>query len=126
MPAGTPTILATSGGLFPDPRTFGRPAPLLDYLLELARPAATPRLCFVNTAGGDQAWWNATMHAAYYEREVVVSCLDLFPMPNVSDPAAHFAHRMRYGSEGAAPRTSSRCGGFTASTGRYATAGRRG
>ncbi len=43
----------------------------------------------MNTAGGDQAWWNATMHAAYYERDVEVSCLSLFPMPNVSDPAAH-------------------------------------
>lgn len=89
MPADTPTILATSGGLFPDPRTFVRPAPLLDYALELARPSRRPKLCLVNTAGGDQAWWNAIMHAAYYEREVEVSCLNLFPMPNLVDPAAH-------------------------------------
>ena len=73
MPADAPTILATSGGLFPDPRTFVRPAPLLDYALELARPSGRPRLCLVNTAGGDQAWWNATMHAAFYEREVEVT-----------------------------------------------------
>jgi len=89
MPAETPTILATSGGLFPDPRTIVRPAPLLDYTLELARPPAKPRICFLSTAGGDQAWWNATMHAAYYERDVVVSCLNLFPMPNVTDITAH-------------------------------------
>ncbi|MGH9067029.1 MAG: Type 1 glutamine amidotransferase-like domain-containing protein [Acidimicrobiales bacterium] len=89
MPAETPTILATSGGLLPDPRTFIRPGPLLDHALELARPAGTPRLCFVNTAGGDQAWWNGALHAAYYGREVIVSCLSLFPMPNVADPAAH-------------------------------------
>jgi peptidase E len=89
LAAETPTILATSGGVFPDPRTFVRPAPLLDYALELARPSSRPRLCFVNTAGGDQAWWNATIHAAYYERDVEVSCLSLFPMPNVTDPAAH-------------------------------------
>ncbi len=89
VPAERPTILATSGGLFPDARTFVRPAPLLDYALELARPSSRPRLCLVNTAGGDQAWWNATMHVAYYERDVEVSCLNLFPMPNVADPAAH-------------------------------------
>jgi len=89
MSADMPTILATSGGLFPDPRTLVRPGPLLDYALELARPKATARLCFINTAGGDQAWWNATMHAAYYERDVVVSCLNLFPMPNLTDAAAH-------------------------------------
>ena len=57
MPAQTPTILATSGGLFPDPRTFFRPAPLLDHALELACPSGRPKLCLINTAGGDQAWW---------------------------------------------------------------------
>jgi peptidase E len=89
VPSGSPTILATSGGLFPDPRTVVRPGPLLDYALELARPKATPKLCFVNTASGDQASGNAALHAAYYGREVVVSCLNLFPMPNVADMAAH-------------------------------------
>lgn len=66
-----------------------RPGGLLDYALELAQPPGTPRLCFINTAGGDQAWWNATIHAAYYERDVRVSVLNLFPMPNVADVAAH-------------------------------------
>jgi len=89
MPAAEPTILATSGGLQPDPRHLVRPAPLLELALELGRPRARPRLCFVNTADGDQAWWIATLHAMYYERDVDVSCLSLFPMPNVSDPAAH-------------------------------------
>jgi peptidase E len=89
VPAPNPTILATSGGLFSDPRTVVRPGPLLDYALELALPEARPKLCFINTAGGDQAWWNAALHAAYYGRDVDVSCLSLFPMPNVSDVAAH-------------------------------------
>jgi peptidase E len=90
VPADGPTILATSGGVVPDARTLVRPAPLLDYALELARPASQrPRLCFVNTAGGDQAWWNAAMHAAYCGRTVEVSCLNLFPMPSVGDPASH-------------------------------------
>lgn len=89
MTAESPTILATSGGLFPDPRTFVRPAPMLDYALELARPTSRPKLCLVNTAGGDQSWWNAIMHAAFYERDVEVTCLNLFPMPNLTDPATH-------------------------------------
>ena len=89
VPAERPTILATSCGLRTDQRTYVRPGPMLDFALELARPKARPKLCFVNTAGGDQAWWNASIHAAYYERNVEVSCLNLFPMPNVTDPAAH-------------------------------------
>lgn len=89
MAAEAPTILATSGGFLPDPRTFVRPGPLLDYAVELARPTGRPKLCFVNTAYGDQAWWNATLHAAYYEREIDVSCLALFPMPNVADITGH-------------------------------------
>jgi peptidase E len=93
VPAETPTILATSGGLFPDPRTFVRPGPLLDYALELARPEGRPKLCFVNTAGGDQPFWNATLHSAYYERDVEVSCLNLFPMPNLADLAGHLLSR---------------------------------
>jgi peptidase E len=89
MPADAPTILATSGGLLPDARHDVRPGPLLEYALELARPRGRPRLCFVGTAGGDQRSWNAMLHAMYYERDVEVSCLALFPMPNVADPAAH-------------------------------------
>jgi peptidase E len=29
------------------------------------------------------------LHAAYYGRDVLVSCLDLFPMPNIADMEAH-------------------------------------
>ncbi|HLK45783.1 MAG TPA: peptidase E [Acidimicrobiales bacterium] len=89
MPATQPTILATSGGLFPDPRTMVRPSPLLDLTVELSEPRGRPKLCFVNTASGDPDFWSSTLHAMYYERDVEVSCLALFPMPNVSDPEAH-------------------------------------
>jgi peptidase E len=89
MAADTPTILATSGGFFGGDRTTVRPGPLLDFALELAHPGPLPRICFIGTAGGDQAYWNAALHAAYYGREVLVSCLDLFPMPNIADMAAH-------------------------------------
>jgi peptidase E len=91
MAAGTPTILATSGGFFAGQRTIVRPGPLLDFALELAHPGRLPRICFIGTAGGDQAYWNAALHAAYYGRKVLVSCLDLFPMPNVADIAAHLS-----------------------------------
>ncbi len=89
MTADAPTILATSGGFFRGDRTTVRPGPLLDFALELGRPGRLPRICFIGTAGGDQAYWNANLHAAYYGREVLVSCLDLFPMPNIADMAAH-------------------------------------
>jgi peptidase E len=91
MPADAPTILATSGGFFPGERTMVRPGPLLELALELAHPKPLPRICFIGTAGGDQAYWNAALHAAYYEREALVSCLDLFPKPNISDMAGHLA-----------------------------------
>ena len=91
MAPDTPTILATSGGFFRGQRTTVRPGPLLDFALELAHPGALPRICFIGTAGGDQAYWNAALHAAYYDRAVLVSCLDLFPMPNIADVAAHLS-----------------------------------
>ena len=93
MAPDTPTILATSGGFFRGQRTTVRPGPLLDFALELAHPGALPRICFIGTAGGDQAYWNAALHAAYYDRAVLVSCLDLFPMPNIADMAAHLSSR---------------------------------
>ncbi len=89
VPADVPTILATSGGFLRGERTALRPGPLLDLAVELARPPSLPRICFVGTAGGDQAHWNAAVHGAYYGRDVLVSCLDLFPMPNVTDMDAH-------------------------------------
>jgi peptidase E len=52
-----------------------------------------PRFCFLGTAAGDQAHWNAALHAAFYDRDVLVSCVDLFPMPNVEDVARHLESR---------------------------------
>jgi peptidase E len=89
VPAATPSILATSGGFLPAKRTKLRPGPLLEFALQLAGVSPLPRVCFVGTAGGDQESWNAALHAAFYGREVLVSCLDLFPMPNIADVADH-------------------------------------
>lgn len=84
-----PTILATSGGFTQSRRTLLQPAPLLEHALELARPGPLPRICFIGTAGGDNDFWTAAVHEAYYGRDVMVSCLKLFTMPNVADVAAH-------------------------------------
>jgi len=86
----TPTrqILATSGGFLSTPRG-PRPGPLLEHALSLSGKER-PRLCFVNTAGGDPSEWIAIEYAAFADRDdVVVSHLALFTMPNVADPGAH-------------------------------------
>jgi peptidase E len=88
MPADTPTILATSGGLRRGTRTTVEFAPLLTYAFELAGVSGRrPRLCLVGTAGGDQAHWTLCFHEAGRLAGVEVSHLDLFPMPNVDDVA---------------------------------------
>jgi peptidase E len=93
MPAELPTILATSGGFFPDQRVGARPGPLLEYALELSCAGALPRICFIGTAGGYQEYWRTMVHAGYYGRDVLVTWLNLFPMPNFADMAAHLAAR---------------------------------
>jgi peptidase E len=81
-------ILATSGGWVGTPRG-PRPGPLLHHALALTGKRR-PRLCFVNTAGGDSLEWTALQYAAFAGREdAVVSHLALFTMPNVPDPAEH-------------------------------------
>lgn len=88
MPAGEPTILATSGGVRHGTRTEIELAPLVLHALELAGSAGrAPRLCHVGTAGGDQRSWNAAFSEAGRAAGVEVSHLNLFPMPNVDDLA---------------------------------------
>jgi peptidase E len=45
-----------------------------------------PRLCVLNTAGGDDARWTLLMYDRFAGRPARVSHLALFPMPNVRDP----------------------------------------
>ena len=89
MPATQPTILATSGGFFRGQRTTLRVGPLLEFALELAEPPGVARLCFIGTALGDQSHWNAHLHEAFYEKDVLVTCLNLYPMPNFADVRGH-------------------------------------
>jgi len=90
MTARAPTILATSGGFRPGRRTDVEYGPLVQYAVELAGVTGrAPRLCFLGTAGGDQQSWQARVYEAGRVAHFDVSCLTLFPMPNVADPRAH-------------------------------------
>lgn len=83
-------ILATSGGFEATGRgPFNvRFAGLLRYALELSG-ALVPRICFVNTAGGDSDLWLRACYAAASLEDVKASHLSLFTMPNVPDIRAH-------------------------------------
>jgi peptidase E len=86
MPAGSPTILATSGGLRRGGRTEIEFAPLVLHAIELSGVTGrAPRLCHVGTADGDQRWFQAWLSDAGQAAGITVSHLSLFPMPNVAD-----------------------------------------
>jgi peptidase E len=88
LPAATPTILATSGGLKQGTRTFVEFAPLIHYALELSGVSGRPpKLCMVGTASGDQQTWKAWEHDAAQAAGIALTHFDLFPMPNTADPA---------------------------------------
>jgi peptidase E len=89
MPASTPTILATSGGLRRGSRTMFEFAPLIHYAVELSGVTGrAPRICHIGTAGGDQQWFNALFSEAGEAAGMTVTHLNLFPMPGAADPAA--------------------------------------
>jgi len=86
MPADSPTILATSGGLVRGTWTDVAFGPLIFYAVELSGVTGrTPRLCHVGTAGGDQRWFQAWFNDAGHAAGITVSHLNLFSMPNTAD-----------------------------------------
>jgi len=86
MPADSPTILATSGGLVRGTWTDVAFGPLIFYAVELSGVTGrTPRLCHVGTAGGDQRWFQAWFNDAGHAAGITVSHLNLFSMPNTDD-----------------------------------------
>jgi peptidase E len=86
MPAGTPTILATSGGLRRGRRTEVEFGPLVLHAIELSGVAGrAPRLCHIGTAGGDERFYQAWLDAAGRAQGIAVSHLNLFSMPNTDD-----------------------------------------
>ena len=82
-------ILAASGGFRPGRRTELEPGPLIDFAVELAGSPARLHFCHVGTASGDNPVYAANVAAAFVGRDVVVSALAAFPMPNVADVRAH-------------------------------------
>ncbi len=57
----------------------------MDYALRLTgRPK--PRICVLNTAGGDDPRWALHMYDHFAGHPAQLSHLALFPMPNVPDP----------------------------------------
>jgi peptidase E len=86
MPADTPTILATSGGLRRGRRTEVEFSPLVLHAIELSGVAGrAPRLCHVGTAGGDQRWFQAWLSDAGRAQGIDVTHLSLFSMPSTAD-----------------------------------------
>jgi peptidase E len=95
MAAPQPTILATSIGFQPDgadPWNI-RPGPAYSLAARLARAGDHPRLCIIATAVGDNPMWLSAMHHAFSKLDMVVSHLDLFPMPNVEDVEDHLCRQ---------------------------------
>ena len=86
MPADTPTILATSGGMRRGQRTEVEFSPLVLHAIELSGVTGrAPRLCHLGTAGGDQRWFEAWLNDAGRAQGITVSHLNLFSMPNTDD-----------------------------------------
>ena len=89
MTVGTPTILATSGGLTRGQRSLYGFGPLLHYAIELSGVSGRPpRVGFAGTALGDQDFWTAQFTAAGKAAGVIVSPVNVFPMPNADDLGA--------------------------------------
>lgn len=95
MSAVQPTIIATSIGFQPDgpEQTNFRPGPAYSFATKLARAGRHPRLCIIATAVGDDPMWMAAMHHAFSKLDMVVSHLNLFPMPNFDDIEGHLSRQ---------------------------------
>jgi peptidase E len=93
--ASHPTILATSIGFQPDGADMWniRPGPAYSLAASLARAGNNPTLCIVATAVGDNPMWLSALHHAFSKLDMIVSHLDLFPMPNVDDVEDHLSRQ---------------------------------
>ncbi|GAB2460827.1 Type 1 glutamine amidotransferase-like domain-containing protein [Jatrophihabitans fulvus] len=90
MPADAPTILATSGGRVLSDRIRWEFGPLTHHAIELAGVTGrAPRVCFLNTALGDEWTTIGDFYDAARVAKVEATHLRLFPMPNVADVTEH-------------------------------------
>jgi peptidase E len=80
-------IIAASSGLVIKDGIPGL-GPIIRYGLGLTGKS-NPGLCYIGTAGGDDATWAAGFYSACIGEAVTPSHLQLFPMPNVRDVRAH-------------------------------------
>src|SRR3954468_17471819 len=86
MPADSPTILPTSGGSRYGRRTQREFNSLVPHAVELSGVhGRAPRLTFVGTASGGPRFMNYWAQEAGRVAGFDVTCLDLFPMPNLDD-----------------------------------------
>ncbi len=90
MPADAPTILATSGGYRYGRRTQLEFNALVHHAVELSGAhGRRPRVTFVGTASGDPRQMSYAALEAGRVAGFDVTCLDLFPMPNLDDVPEH-------------------------------------
>jgi peptidase E len=90
VPADSPTILATSGGMRPGRRVRWEFAPLTRFAVELAGVSGrAPRICGLFTAQGDLPDSIRNFYDAAHLAGWTPSHLALFPMPNVEDVTEH-------------------------------------
>jgi peptidase E len=91
MPASAPTIIATSIGF--DSGVGGQndwvAGPAYRYAADLTSNPASPRLCIIATAGGDNPQELVSLYSAFGRLGMVVSHLGLFSQPNYADVSAH-------------------------------------
>src|SRR3954452_5890303 len=90
MPADSPTILATSGGIVPSQRVRWELGPLTEYAIELSGVTGrAPKVCFLATAMGDNPFVISSFYDASLQRGLAASHISLFPMPKVADVRGH-------------------------------------
>ena len=89
MAAGGKRHIVAGGGHFRfDDAGIYTMGPLVQYMLDLTGKDE-PRVCFLNTAVGDDARYYQQMYAGIRTSRARPSHLALFPMPSVLDPRAH-------------------------------------
>ncbi|MGL4743644.1 MAG: Type 1 glutamine amidotransferase-like domain-containing protein, partial [Dermatophilaceae bacterium] len=89
MTADQPTIVATSGGYRRGRRTHLEFNAVVHHAVDLSGAAGRPRVTVLGTASGDPTHVSYALVEAGRVAGFETTTLDLFPMPNVEDPAAH-------------------------------------
>jgi peptidase E len=90
LPADSPTILATSGGVVPSRRVRWELGPLTEHAIELSGVTGrAPKVCLLATAVGDNPFIISSFYDAALQRGLAASHVALFPMPNLANVREH-------------------------------------